>query len=274
MKFLQYVQKSNIFFSCTEQEYKTVENNIAETVVIHIYSGSLSVMDGNGTYLVQEGETALFYRNMLAKFVKFPAKNKPFMSVAIALSKGFLQKYYLSNKINTFIKPEFEVRKINKHPLLNSLFDSILPYYELEQANLPSILTDLKLQEAITVLRAVNPEVDNQLANFSGQGKLDLVDYMQKNYVFNIPLERFVYLTGRSLATFKRDFQRLLGTTPQKWLLEKRLKEAHFLISHKKQKPSDVYLEVGFENLSHFSRAFKQHFGYNPSKLEMSFTAK
>ncbi|GAB2657225.1 hypothetical protein GCM10027036_08400 [Flavihumibacter cheonanensis] len=274
MNSIQYNQKSNIFFSCTEQEYKTVENNIAETVVIHIYSGSLSVTDGNGSYLVQEGETALFYRNMLAKFVKYPAKDKPFTSVAIAFSQVFLEKYYLSMNFNTIVKPVFEVHKLSKHPLLNSLFDSILPYYQLDQVNLPSLLTDLKLQEAITVLRTVDAGVDNQLANFAVQGKLDLVDYMQKNYVFNIPLERFAYLTGRSLATFKRDFQRLLGTTPQKWLLEKRLKEAHFLISQKKQKPSDVYLEVGFENLSHFSRSFKQHFGYNPSKLEMSYSAK
>jgi AraC-like DNA-binding protein len=28
-----------------------------------------------------------------------------------------------------------------------------------------------------------------------------------------------------------------------------------------------VYLEVGFENLSHFSTAFKQEFGYTASSL-------
>jgi AraC-like DNA-binding protein len=112
---------------------------------------------------------------------------------------------------------------------------------------------------------------DNLLANFAEQGKLDLVDYMQKNFAFNIPMERFAYLTGRSLATFKRDFEKAFHSTPQKWLLEKRLQEAHFLISRKKQKPSEVYLEVGFENLSHFSRTFKQHFGYNPSTIEMSY---
>jgi AraC-like DNA-binding protein len=32
-------------------------------------------------------------------------------------------------------------------------------------------------------------------------------------------------------------------------------------------RPSEVYLEVGFENLSHFSFAFKKTFGLTPTKL-------
>ncbi|RZJ76456.1 MAG: AraC family transcriptional regulator, partial [Flavobacterium sp.] len=29
----------------------------------------------------------------------------------------------------------------------------------------------------------------------------------------------------------------------------------------------EVYYETGFENLSHFSYAFKKHFGYAPTRL-------
>jgi len=39
------------------------------------------------------------------------------------------------------------------------------------------------------------------------------------------------------------------------------------LIKEKGSKPSDVYLEVGFEDLSHFSYAFKNAFGVAPSKI-------
>jgi AraC family transcriptional regulator, exoenzyme S synthesis regulatory protein ExsA len=72
---------------------------------------------------------------------------------------------------------------------------------------------------------------------------------------------------GKSLATFKRDFQKIFLKPPQKWLMAKRLLEAHFLIAPRNQKPSDEYIEVGFENLSHFSSSFKQMVGYNPSSL-------
>ncbi|WP_242675503.1 helix-turn-helix domain-containing protein [Niastella koreensis] len=54
---------------------------------------------------------------------------------------------------------------------------------------------------------------------------------------------------------------------PQKWLLQKRLELAHYLITEKKNRPADVYLEAGFEDLSHFSFAFKKQYGYPPASL-------
>lgn len=90
---------------------------------------------------------------------------------------------------------------------------------------------------------------------------------MNHHYKYNISLSSFATLTGRSLSTFKRDFTKIFETTPEKWLQQKRLEQAHYLISKKKQRPSDVYLEVGFENLSHFSFAFKKLFGLTPTEL-------
>jgi AraC-like DNA-binding protein len=83
--------------------------------------------------------------------------------------------------------------------------------------------------------------------------------------MFNLPMKKFGYLTGRSLTTFKKDFKNAFNTTFQKWVTRKRLELAHYQIFEQKKKPSDVYFEVGFENLSHFSFAFKKQFGYNPT---------
>ena len=88
---------------------------------------------------------------------------------------------------------------------------------------------------------------------------------MRKNYMFNVGMDRFAYLTGRSLATFKRDFEKLFHTSPSRWLQQQRLQQAHHLITEKGRRPSDVYLEVGFEDLSHFSFAFKKAYGVAPS---------
>jgi AraC-like DNA-binding protein len=35
-------------------------------------------------------------------------------------------------------------------------------------------------------------------------------------------------------------------------LVKKRLEEAYFLMAKKHQKPNDIYLDLGFESLSHF----------------------
>ena len=75
------------------------------------------------------------------------------------------------------------------------------------------------------------------------------------------------YLTGRSLATFKRDFDQIFHTSPARWLYQQRLAEAYYLLREENKRPSDVYHEVGFESLAHFSHAFKQLFGYSPSTV-------
>lgn len=96
------------------------------------------------------------------------------------------------------------------------------------------------------------PDIKNFLFDFSEPYKIDLERFMSHNYRFNLPIEKFAKLTGRSLAGFKRDFQKAFNTSPRNWLQEKRLTE--------------VYLELGFESLPHFSNAFKQMFGVTPSR--------
>ena len=155
---------------------------------------------------------------------------------------------------------------LKKSPLLDSLFTSMIPYFDLEY-KLPEGLSNLKIKEAITVLRSINKDIDNVLSDFSEPHKINLVEFMEQNYMFNMPIEKFGYLTGRSLTTFKRDFGKAFNTTPQKWLTQKRLELARYQLIEKNRKPIEVFYEVGFENLSHFSFAFKKQFGQTPTEL-------
>jgi len=128
-------------------------------------------------------------------------------------------------------------------------------------------LTLHKVKEAVMILLETNPELKNILFDFSEPGKIDLEAFMAQNYRFNVDLNRFAYLTGRSLATFKRDFERIFNISPNRWIQQQRLKDAYFLIKEKKHKVSDVYMDVGFKDLSHFSFAFKKAYGVAPSAV-------
>lgn len=150
--------------------------------------------------------------------------------------------------------------------MLESCLASLVPYFDLGE-NLPSDIETIKIEEAISILRSIDKSVDGLLANFEEPGKINLTDFMDRHYMFNMSLEKFGYLTGRSVSTFRRDFKRAYHTTPQKWLTEKRLELAYYQISEKQRKPGDVYIEAGFEDLSHFSHAFKNRFGYPPNAL-------
>jgi AraC-like DNA-binding protein len=124
----------------------------------------------------------------------------------------------------------------------------------------------LKVKEGVKLLLHAMPGLSTFLFDFSAPYKIDLERFMLSNFHFNVPVEKFAQLTGRSLASFKRDFQKIFGMAPRQWLQEKRLVEARHLIEKRNGKPSAIYLDLGFESLSHFSHSFKKRFGKAPSE--------
>jgi AraC-like DNA-binding protein len=118
--------------------------------------------------------------------------------------------------------------------LLKSFVDSLMPYRDFQPPNNPQLMA-LKLKEAILVLLQTNPEMKDILFDFSDPGKIDLEGFMNQNFHFNVQLKRFAYLTGRSLATFKRDFEKIFHISPSRWLVQRRLEAAHYLIKEERK---------------------------------------
>ena len=83
----------------------------------------------------------------------------------------------------------------------------------------------------------------------------------------NLKLEEIAFLCNMSLSTFKRHFITEYQISPGKWLQEKRLQKAKETLEQGDLKPSDIYLDFGYNNLSNFSIAFKNKFGCNPSEI-------
>jgi AraC-like DNA-binding protein len=267
MSEISYVTQAGIFFSCTEKKQLVLEHIIPEHVLTHVYAGKITVTTADKTYSLSAGQTALFSRNQLAKFKKEPDGETPCKAATIFFTRSFLQQYYAGLPLQKRQPDKVNVLQLAHHPLLDNLFQSISVYSNLNETFISDELALLKVTEAITVIRMLDKNTDSLLSDFSDPHKIDLEAFMQQNFMFNISIQRFAYLTGRSLATFKRDFQKTFATSPQKWLTEKRLGQAHFLIAEKNHRPSQAYIEAGFESFSHFTYAFKKFFGYNPSSI-------
>jgi AraC-like DNA-binding protein len=254
-----------IFFNTEADERRLKELIMPYPSLGRIISGENHVDFMGKRYIFGPGSTILGPRNQLARMTKMPKDGEPYRSVSIAFPEDFLRRYYSDHKVQRMPQQTPEGIEFEHHPLLDSLFDSLLPYFNLP-GELPSAIAELKMEEAVTVLRTIDSNTDTLLGNFEGPGKIALADFMEKNYMYNLPMERFGYLTGRSLTTFKRDFRNVFHSPFQQWITSKRLELAHHYIFALHRRPKDVYLDVGFENLSHFSFAFKKHFGYNPTE--------
>jgi AraC-like DNA-binding protein len=269
MKDLKETSHPSIVYSCYHTKSREGENFVPEHVITYQISGSLDVHDGINTLEIEEGSIVLFKRNRLLKFIKHPPSNGDFRSISIFLDQYMLKDFRMVNDFKVAHKPiQTASIQIMPNPLFKVFFESLLAYSKNDSfQNQQYIL--IKQNEILLLLIQSNPELKDTLFDFTKPNKIDLEAFMSKNYHFNVKAERFAYLTGRSLASFKRDFNKIFFTSPQKWLKQKRLEEAHYLISKKGKTASAIYLDLGFENLSHFSYAFKKHFGVSPSKVLM-----
>lgn len=234
-------------------------------MLVWFLSGETKIVQADATYFFKKGDIFLIPRNQLATIINYPKDGQPHKTVVMHLSIDRLREFYAGKDIKPMSLKSPKIYSFSNHPLLESCLASLIPYFDMK--DIPSDIASIKITEAISILRTLNKEIDQLLVNFEEPGKINLVDYMEKNFMFNLPTEKFGYLTGRSLTTFKRDFKKAFSTTPQRWLTQKRLELAYYQLTEKKQKPLDVCYEVGFENLSHFSFAFKKQFGLAPSQL-------
>ncbi len=262
----KYLTKE-IKLSCYEDKLFKSDLMFEDHMLVWFISGETRIIQADQTYNFCAGDIFLIPRNQLATIVNYPKGGLPHKTVVLHLSVERLKLFYEKTDLPATIIPEQRIYCFNNHPLLESYMNSLIPYFDINGI-FPENIATLKITEAISILRTINPDVDRVLANFDSPGKVDLVNFMERNFMFNMPLEKLGYLTGRSLSTFNRDFKKHFNITPQKWLISKRLELAYYQITEHHKKPKDVYLEAGFEDLSHFSFAFKKKYGVAPSLLK------
>ncbi|TSJ44874.1 helix-turn-helix domain-containing protein [Fluviicola chungangensis] len=243
------------------------EQFVPEHFFLYIGKGLIHGYDGHRNYTLQSGEYCIVRRNKLARYNK-ERENGEFEKVVIVFDKIFLRSFFEKHPVTLpeFTSPEAFVL-LPKDQLIDHFIQSLMPYYS-GFGKIDPQFADLKREELLLILLKQNPQLAAALFNDRDvPDKINLEAFMNRNFKFNVSIERFAFLTGRSISSFKRDFEKTFHNTPGKWLTQKRLEEAHFLLSKKSQKPIDIYLDLGFEDLSHFSYAFKRQFGINPTEL-------
>jgi len=257
-----------IQFSCYFARSRAGEQFIAEHTIGYVVSGSVEMADENNKAIFKAGDLYFCRRNRLNKYTKIPGTGGDYRSVSIYFSQDVLRNFAIEYGYSADTQVTSSAFMPLATPSVLATYMESLRAYEqtLHQAGTEHLLA-IKQKEALLLLLQMQPELKNILFDFSEPGKIDLEGFMNRNYHFNVSLERFAYLTGRSLSTFKRDFEKQFHQTPSRWLLQKRLAQAWHLIKEEKRSPSDIYLDLGFEDLSHFSFVFKKQYGVAPTMV-------
>ena len=69
---------------------------------------------------------------------------------------------------------------------------------------------------------------------------------------------------------FLRSFKATTGVTPHQWLLRARLRAAAEKLATTRAPVTNIALDVGFEDLSNFTRTFRTEFGSSPREYRLA----
>ena len=93
------------------------------------------------------------------------------------------------------------------------------------------------------------------------------VALMEQHVAEPFPIGRLARLVGTSVCQLDRSFQRHAGEPPSAFWRRLRLEHAHWLVTNSNRKITDIALETGFYDTTHFSKSFKHCYGAPPRDL-------
>lgn len=269
MERLDVFDCSNILIGCYFTDDRGCVHENREHTLIYLCSGELEIEERGKKTVLHPGDCAFMRRDNRVWLQKHADKEQPYRSIVLKFSIPFLREFYKTlnrQQIPTDSKREKVSLRVlpSNRPDIRSLFESVVPYFNAGEKPAEEVLK-LKMTEGIYVLLNTDRNLYASLFDFVEPWKIDILDYLNENYMCDLSMQEIASYTGRSLATFKRDFAKVSDLTPQKWIIKRRLEAAHDMIKSGKKKVTEACFDVGFKNLSHFSKVYKEAYGIAPS---------
>lgn len=138
------------------------------------------------------------------------------------------------------------------------------------RTNTPTALYRAKLEELLLYLleRDAAPILAFLAQCLAQQAHASFRQVVQQHLDQPLRSNELAFLCNMSISTFKRRFQEVFQTSPQRYFIQYKMEKAARLLQHQKR-PSEIYEDLGYESLAAFSHAFKKHFGQTPSNYHL-----
>lgn len=261
------VEGCSVIESCIHTTRSKGAMLLEDHLLLFVLQGENTLTHGNSTFKVRKNEMILFPKASLIEYDKSgdALNGDIYDSLMIFLKDECILSFMkmadiksckTTEKVTVMVKPVKE--------RIQAFLLSLKPYFN-EIENIDAGLVKLKILEVLYDISSTDKHLLHQLLQMKQPVKFDLSSIMEENYTSPISLSELAYLSGRSLASFKRDFKAIYNIAPSDWIRKKRLEKAMELLQHSTLPISDICYTLGFENTAHFSRIFKQYFGKTPS---------
>ncbi|TDK37066.1 AraC family transcriptional regulator [Rhizobium deserti] len=136
---------------------------------------------------------------------------------------------------------------------------------DLEAEPQDLLMDDLIARLSSSIWRHADVRDPASSSSLAREAVLRCRDYLQDNCSRLVSSQELEAVSGLDRYTTARQFRRLLGTSPHRYLLMRRLDRSKALMAAGSSL-ADVAADAGFADQAHFTRHFKKTFGMPPGR--------
>lgn len=248
-----------------------------EYELVYVKKGNFHFLINGQYFHVKEGQALLIDQYAIHMFPDFQNHcNGEYISYLFGRKFIFPSS---SSYISEQFYDEMSPQKVSLSQLITGEFDwqkEVLQYASrLEELSLQPLKNALSIQIALlSIFNQIKINKAYILMQDNSMTKNEFIKkaliYIHQNYSKDISVSRIAGSLHISTNHFIRVFKFLLGVTPQKYIQTYRIQQAinamHSAQGVSELSVSDIVFEVGFHDLSYFSRRFKKETGLTPSQ--------
>jgi AraC-like DNA-binding protein len=234
-----------------------------------LQEGTKEVFFDNSSYSINNSQFLLMKSGHCLMTEKLPNVQECYRSILFFFSNEAVRKFIRKFELKpTDCSSYFSTYLFNYDSFIRNFVKSILDISKLSESIQKNIL-EVKFNEIMLYLIEVKG-VDflySLISNTDGQTQ-KFIQIIENNKLNKLTIKELSFLSNMSLSTFKREFEKHFHSSPSKWFQDKRLEHSTFLLKNKSKRPSDIFEEIGYENLSNFITAFKTKYGVTPKQYQ------
>lgn len=259
----------SVIGACIYSGVKTGTMYLQDHVLLFVLEGTYIVRFGKKEYTVRKNEMVLLQKAIAIEYEKFGESDSEHTLdyIMFFLKDELLNEFLnMSNIKYSYHSELVPVTVYSSNERLQSYITSLKPYFK-ESEKIEDELIKLKLFELLFNIVDADEKLLYQFLQLKRREPSSIVKVIEENLMNPVSLNDLAYLSGRSLSTFKREFQTIYNEPTFQWIRNRRLEKAKELLMNSALSVTDVCFATGFENVAHFSKSFKKKYGVPPSEI-------
>lgn len=176
------------------------------------------------------------------------------------ITDNYSSLYYIAFNYDEEFTPELSsvIKESSYRPLFNDILDSYRSGAPYSSLRVKYLLEKLIYSLLIETLHSKKDYILTSRINAAAE-------YININYYKNISIDKLCSITGYSPAHLRRLFSKTFGTSPQNYIIEKRIEAAKEMLLDVPEKTVDEIADLlGMGSSSYFCKLFKTKTGLSP----------